>query len=342
MVRPSWIRTACLAAAGFAFTAGAAAQADDICRDAGESARESNRQGRLIPVLYGRIAVEGIAPDVKAPRVTAIYSDSLQPGVRQVIDRKGSYCFKRLGNGGVIIIDVDGVEAARKTISDLGPPRQQEDFEIDLAKSDPQMAPPGVISTKFTRPPNEKTVDLYKKAAAAERDKKPNRAIDAVKEVVAIDPDDFIAWAKLGSLYMEKRSLEDAEKAFFRALTIRRDYTTALMNLGILRAVQARYPEAIELFKQAIATDQTSARAYRLLGEAYLQNRNGSLGLAALDQALKLDPVGMAECHLLKARLYDLAGAKGLAAHEYKAYLEKVPETPDKKRLEEYIRANPE
>ena len=50
----------------------------------------------------------------------------------------------------------------------------------------------------------------------------------------------------------------------------------------------------------------------------------------------------MAECHLLLARLYDLAGAKNLATHEYKIFLTKIPDHPDKKKLEEYIKKNPE
>ena len=89
-------------------------------------------------------------------------------------------------------------------------------------------------------------------------------------------------------------------------------------------------------------TDPTSARAYRLLGEAYLQNKQGNLGLAALDRAIELDPQGMAECHLLKARLYDLAGAKHLASAEYRAFLAKVSDHPDKKKFEQYIQDNPE
>ena len=78
------------------------------------------------------------------------------------------------------------------------------------------------------------------------------------------------------------------------------------------------------------------------MGEAYLQARRGNDGLAALDEALRLDPVGMAECHLLKARLYDLAGARKLAAAEYKVFLLKVPNHSDKKKLEKYIKDNPE
>lgn len=238
------------------------------------------------------------------------------------------------------MVEVDGVEAARKSLSDLGVPRQREDFEIYPTQV-VQTAPPGVVATKFARPPNEATNDLYRKASAAERDKDLKKAVEYVREIVALDGGDFIAWAKLGSLYLELNSITEAGSAFRKSIEIRPDYTPALLNIGILHAVQKQYPEAIGIFRKAIATDPASARAYRFLGEAYLQNRQGTLGLAALDKALELDPVGMAECHLLKARLYDLVGAKNMAAAEYKAFLKKVPDYAEKEKLEKYIKDDP-
>jgi Tfp pilus assembly protein PilF len=319
----------------------AAAQADDICRESGNMpSREIGRQGKLAQFVYGRIIIKGIAPGTTPPRVTATYSDIVQTAIRQLIGQSGNYCFRRLGASGVVVVEVDGVEVGRKNFSDLGELRQREDFEVMLPRS--QQAAPGVVSTRFTRAQNDKTTDLYRQAAAAEGANDLKGAVDRVNEIVAIDPADFIAWAKLGSLYMQQNMLADAETAFKKALAVRADYTPALLNYGTLLAVQNRIPAAIELFKRAVVSDPSSARAYRLLGEAYLQNRQGTMGLAALDEALRIDPIGMAECHLLKARLYDLAGAKNLATHEYKTFLAKVPDHPDKGKLEKYIKDNPE
>src|SRR5436190_3724399 len=322
------------------FAGTSAAQADDICREFGETpTREANRQGRGVPFIYGRIVVKGLSRDARRPRVTVAYSDTRQPATRQPVTESGNYCFKRLGNGGLIIVELDGVAAGRKSVSDLGEVRQREDFEI-IAPQGQQTALPGVVSTRFAREPNERTTDLYRQAAAAEGEKDLKRAVEHVKEIVAIDAADFVAWAKLGSLYLSLNSLPEAEAALKHAIKVRPDYTPALLNLGTLLAVQKQIPEAIEIYKRAVVSDPTSARAYRLLGEAFLQNRQGTMGISALDEALRLDPVGMAECHLLKARLYDLAGAKKLATHEYKAYLAKVPNYDEKKTLEKYIKDN--
>jgi Tfp pilus assembly protein PilF len=325
-----------------AATAFGQGQADVMCRESGQMpSREVGRQGKLAQFVFGHVNVRGIAPGTPLPRVTVTYSDIVQPAIRQLVTQSGNYCFKRLGASAMVVVEVDGVEVGRKSFSDLSDPQQREDFDV-IPPSLQQKAAPGVVSTKFTREPNEKTTDLYKRAAAAEGAKDISGAVESIKEIVALDPADFVAWAKLGSLYLGMDALPEAEAAFKHAIASRPDYTPVLLNYGTLLAVEKRIPESIELFKRAVVSDPSSARAYRLLGEAYLQNRQGTMGIAALDEALRIDPIGMAECHLLKARLYDLAGAKNLASHEYKAYLAKVPNYEEKAKLQKYIKDNPE
>jgi tetratricopeptide (TPR) repeat protein len=112
--------------------------------------------------------------------------------------------------------------------------------------------------------------------------------------------------------------------------------------MGKIRVAQKGFEAAIEIYKHAITLEPNSPTAYRLLGEAYLQAKKGTLGVEALNEAIRLDPVGMAECHLLLAKLYELAGAKNLASREYKQFLAKVPDHPDKKKFEQFIKNNPE
>lgn len=315
-------------------------QADDICREYGETpTREFDSVGRAVPYVFGKVKMSGPQAFLDKLQVAVIYSDNRRPATRLVLGRSGNFCFRRVSAGGLLVLEIDGVEQTRRPVPDLAVIRHREDFEI-TAPDDASNAPPGVISTKFIRPPNEKTSDLYKKAAQAESSKRTDEAIAFVKRIVETDPQDFIAWAKLGSLHLSKSALSDARTAFERSLSIQADYPPALLNLGIVKAMLNDVPGAIELFQRAATADPRSASAYRYLGEAYLQNRQGTLGLAALDKALELDPVGMAECHLLKARLYDLAGAKNLAAAEYKAYLAKVPDSPERKKFEKYIKEN--
>lgn len=312
------------------------AQVDDMCREFGEFPnREVGRDSRFVTYVYGRVVLNQRDRNKKPPRVTVIYTDSAQPAYRQVLGRSGNYCFQRRGNGGSIVIDIEGVEVARRQLSDLSRNRLREDFEVVLGEE--QTAPPSVVSATSGRQPNDKTSELYKRVESAEQAKKYDRAIEYAREIVRVDPSDHIAFAKLGGLYLQTRAFDDAEAAFKTALSIKADYYPAVLNIGIVYAMSGRPGDAVAQFERAVSLQPTAAFAHRLLGEAYLQIRQGSKGLASLDEALRLDPVGMAECHLLKARLYELAGAKDFAVKEYQKFLEKVPNHPERKKFEKFI-----
>ncbi len=327
-------------AASIMLTGGVSGQVDDICREFGTTPSLDSPFSN-IPYIYGRVTLKGFGSGTKFPKVTVILVDPQQSQKRITVERSGNYCFRRTGgSNGTLMVEVDGVEIARRSFSSFGAAQQREDFEVFPSQSAPKSAP-GVVSAKFSRPQNEMTVELYLKTAEAEKGKDLKKAIGYLKEIVVIDPTDFIAWAKLGSIYFEQNSNTEAESAFRKSLEINPEYTPAWINAGKLRLALKQPEAAIAVFKHVTESDPTSARAFQLLGETYLQTRQGSLGAAALKEALRLDPTGMAECHLLLARLYDLAGAKNLAAIEYKTFLAKVTDHPDKKKFEKYIKDNP-
>jgi tetratricopeptide (TPR) repeat protein len=324
----------------FAFATVASAQVDDICREFGVTP-SMDSPFIHVPYVYGRITVKGLDPGAKFPSIAVFLLDSGNAGRRRLsVERSGNYCFRRSGGGETLVVEVNGIESARRSLT-IGAAQQREDFEV-LAEPLQQTVPTGVVSAKFSYPPNEKTIELYKKALEAESNKDVKGAIVLLKKIVAEDPLDFVAWAKLGTLHFGQASLADADAAFRKSLELRQDYTPAWINVGQLRVAQKQFEAAIEIFKHAASLDPTSGRIQRLLGEAYLQTKQGTLGAQALNEAIRLDPVGMAECHLLLGRLYDLAGAPNLATREYKAFLVKVPEYSEKKKLEKYIKENPE
>ena len=316
------------------------AQVDDSCAEAGFTPSLDSPFAQ-VPYIYGRITLRGFESSAKLPDVTITMLDSNQNTNRWTIGKTGNYCFKLTSRGTTLIVEVNGVEATRRSVSSFGTAQQREDFEI-FADQSQKSARPGVISAKFSHPVNPKTVELYKKTAEAESKKNWQKAIDYLKEIVAVDPVDFIAWAKLGILFFEKNSLSEADAAFKKSLELKIEYTPAWIHVGMMRVAQKQFEAAIEIFKHAVSLEAKSARIYQLLGEAYLQARKGTLGAEALNTAIELDPIGMAECHLQLAHLYQLAGAKQLATKEYKMFITKVPDYKDKKKLEEFIKKNPE
>lgn len=311
-----------------------AAQADEIC---GESAGSTWMNSAIV---YGKISLNGFDKAAKFPKITVTLT-RVQRESRITIDRSGNYCFRDTdGGGGTLVVDVEGVEVGRQVLPASGLIKQhRQDFSVyNMALEGTK--PPGTVSAKYSYPRTDANAKLFEEASAAEKSGEFSQSIKLLKTLVAADPADFLAWAKVGSIYFDKNDHSAAASAYKKALDAKPDLAPAMMNLGRISLVQKDIPAAIAWLEKATQADPTAARGFQLLGEAYLLDRKGTLGVAALNEAIRLDPKGMAECHLLMARLYDLAGAKPLASREYELFLEKVPDHPDKKKFESYIKQN--
>jgi tetratricopeptide (TPR) repeat protein len=125
-----------------------------------------------------------------------------------------------------------------------------------------------------------------------------------------------------------------------KALEQKPDFMMALMNLGKLELSQKQFDKAVVTFTNAAKADPTSFDAFHYLGESYLQLKQGSKAVIAMNEAIRLAPVEKAELHLRLAALYDAAKLKDRAANEYKLFLSKKPEHPDKEKMEKYIKEN--
>ena len=322
----------------FSLAISAGAQVEEICGDSG---------GGVVPwintsFVYGKISLVGYEGR-RPPKVVVVLSDSRNRESRYNIDSTGNYCFRETnGSNGFIVVEVENVEVARRSLpAGPGPAQIRQDFEITASHPDKQR-PPSSISAKYNYPRTEANAALFEQAIGAEKEKDLQKAVQLLKQLVATDNADFIAWARLGSVYFDLNKVSDAETAYNRSVASRADYGPALVNLGRIFLVQKKNEQAIEVLLRATAAEPYAPRGFQLLGEAYLLVRKGTLGVQALNEAVRLDPVGMAECHLLMARLYDLAGAKPLASREYRMFLEKVPTHAERKKFERYIKDNPE
>ena len=199
----------------------------------------------------------------------------------------------------------------------------------------------GVVSVKDIYPSRSKANQkLLDKAIAAAESKNTQEAIKILRDLVASDSQDFVAWAELGSLYFGESKFADAEKAYDRALELKPDYMVALFNLGRLHLLNKAFDKAIAVLEIAAVADPTSADALHLLGESYLQAKQGSKAVPVLNEAIRLAPVEKAEIHLRLAALYNAAGLKDRAAAEYKLFLSKKPNYSEKDKLEKYIKDN--
>lgn len=311
-------------------------QIDEICGDTGVTPWMNSS------FVFGKIYLIGFDRAAKLPKITVTLSDRQGAESRYTVDRSGNYCFRGVrGGGGFLLVDMEGVEVGRQPLSAGGMAQYRQDFNV-YNNVPVRTVRPAVVSAKYPYKRDEKNARSFEDALLAEHDGDNDRALLLYKKVVANDPSDFIAWDRLGGIELDRNDLDKAETAFMQALKANSEYAPSLIELGRLYMIRTKNADAIGLLLKATSSEPENPRAFRLLGEAYLLDKKGTLGVAALDEAIRLNPVGMAECHLLKARLYERVGANALASREYRLFLEKKPDHKDRKVFERFIKDHPE
>jgi tetratricopeptide (TPR) repeat protein len=294
--------------------------------------------------LFGDIMVdESQASDAKPLTLQVLlYSESGGLLLRQTVSSNGRYRFLSLRDGVYeVVIELENIEKARIRVHVSSPFKTdfRQDIEFQLRDS-PRITKAGVVSVADNYHHRAANAGLFRRAGEASANKRYGEAISLLRQIVESDPGDFPAWKELGTAYFIQKNFEQAEKAYVQALAGNADYAVALISLGRLRIVRQNFNGAIEVLTQAVKVQPTSPQANYFLGEAYLQIKLGSKAVHYLNEAIKLDPVGMADAHLRLAALYNARDLKDKAAAEYAEFLKKRPDYPDRKKLKGYIAAN--
>ncbi len=292
------------------------------------------------PVIWGQIELRGIGPDEKKPVVTVkLMNNGGLVSTAFANDRGFYYFIARATDGAQLIVSVSGMDVGQLILTSAGGDRY--DMAIDWNERTRPAQQLGVISVKdayISR--SSANNSLFDRATAASRAKKTDEAIKLFRQIVESDPQDFVAWTELGSLYFGQKKKSDAEKAYLKAIELKPDFMVALINLGKLHISTEDFVKAVNVLDQAVGADPTSADAFHYLGEAFLGARQGSKAVPILNEAIRLDPIGKSDVHLRLAALYNGANLKDRAAAEYKLFLEKRPDHPDKAAFEKYIKDN--
>ena len=96
-------------------------------------------------------------------------------------------------------------------------------------------------------------------------------ALDELKQSIAADPTFGEAYNLRGLIYMRLNDFRFAEESFKKALSIDPQNANVVHNLGWLFCQQARYPESLALFSQALANPQYGERAKTLMAQGLCQ-----------------------------------------------------------------------
>ncbi|MGB7068979.1 MAG: tetratricopeptide repeat protein [Pyrinomonadaceae bacterium] len=301
--------------------------------------------GLPIPVgtaaIYGQIEIRGLSRGERKPIVfVTLFIGGAQVDRMRATDDGYYYFLVSPRNGAIIVVESSGTEVGRVSITGGTGSSVRQDIAFDWHELQRSAQRTGVVQANPVYKRSNENQELFQRAMTAEQKKKPDTAAGIYKQIVDQDPKDFVAWTQLGTVFFGDSKYSDAEKAYLRAIELKTDYGVALMNLGNLYFAQKLFEKAIPIFYKAAAADPTSADAFHYLGESFLQIKQGSKAVIALNEAIRLAPDEKADIHLRLATLYNAAGLKDRAAAEYKLFLEKRPDHPDKGKLRNYIKEN--
>lgn len=295
-------------------------------------------------MLYGDLSVdESEVRGVKPLTFDVIlYSEANILVARQPASGNGRFRFNNLPMGlYYVAIEVEGSEVARVT-ADLRSPLLK-DVRRDIAlqwRMPASSTKAGLVSVSDTYARSSDNERVFNTASEAVGKRNYAKAAMLLQQLVAADAKDFEAWAVLANVHFVQKNLAEAENEYLHAIDARPQFFLALLNLGRLEITLKKYEVAVETLTRAVKVRADSPDANYFLGESYLRLKKGSLAVPYLNEAVRLDPDGMAEVHLRLATLYQAAGLPGKTAAEYQAFLKKRPNYRDRKKLEKYIVEN--
>ena len=102
---------------------------------------------------------------------------------------------------------------------------------------------------------------------------KLDKAIDAYKKALSINPDYAEAFINLGNALREQDKLDKAIDAYNKALSINPDYAETYNNMGITFQNQGKLDEAIDAYKKAISIKPDFPGTYKNIGNALARVR---------------------------------------------------------------------
>jgi Tfp pilus assembly protein PilF len=301
-----------------------------------------NAVNREVATIAGMLNVSGTIAAGTTPRFSvAVYAGGAFIS-RQRLKNGGSFIFYCVPTDNVMLVgEVDMAEVSTFSMGHVAasPATNRQDVFINYSggRSDQRT---GVVSALYAYERSKENQKQFDRALDDLQKKDGASAEKRLKKLLENDPRDFAAWTLLGEIEFNDNKFDEAAKAFEQTLSLKKDFTPAMLGMGRSLLGAKKFDEAIEVLKKAYELEPNSADTNHYLGEAYLQIRKGSLGVPYLNKAIEIAPDKKAELHLRMAALYKNAGATALAANEYKLFLHKRPDYPDRKKMEAYIAEN--
>jgi tetratricopeptide (TPR) repeat protein len=168
-------------------------------------------------------------------------------------------------------------------------------------------------------------------------------AIVTFRKALEIKPDDATTLLNLGMTYSNAGNLENAMTCYQQAANLAPDNAMTLVNWGIALRRQGEVAGAIDKYQQAMAINPHLALPYFNLGNVYYEQKDFAQAIPAYEKAVEIDP-SLAVAHFFLARAYIKSQQLQPAARAIKAGLQYDSNNEEAKQmlkqLEAYLQNN--
>ncbi len=156
----------------------------------------------------------------------------------------------------------------------------------------------------------------------------PSAEGEAIRADFADDADAFSAgeWLDYGRSCEDEERLEEADRAYRRALSLRPHFPEAQFNLGNVLRELGNVDDAEQCFRTAVEHDPTMAVGWYNLADLLEEHTRPDEVVECLRRALEIDPL-YADAHFNVAGLLDGVGCAAEASEHWAAYLKLDPDS---------------
>ena len=301
------------------------------------------------PGTGGRSSIQGrlfIRGGNRLERRAKVRLQSLNNGDQfQMSDDSGAFTFRRL-RGGTYIVVVDAgeeFETATETVDIIEPARRRDDqgivvpVTIYLEARRTVNGPVGTVDASTGGVPDAAR-DLYKQAVESAQSGDKKKAIEQLKQALAVYPNFMTALNELGVQYMNLKEWGKAAESLRAAIKLGPEAFHPRLNYGIVLIQLKDYKSAAAELQLAVQKDSSSAVAHFQLGRALVNLNSFDLAERALRQAISVGGDNVAEAHRYLAAVYIEKQNAQSAANELELYLKLAPKATDAERIRMLIK----
>jgi Tfp pilus assembly protein PilF len=293
--------------------------------------------------IAGRILIRGGA---SLGRRAKVRLRSTSSGDRIMMsDDNGSFTFRRLRGGSyTLVVDAgEEFETVSETVDIIEPARRRADSGVTVPVTIYLEAKQSVRSTVGTIDASAGGVpdaakDLYKQAVESAHSGDRKRAIEQLKQALAIYPTFMTALNELGVQYMNLKEWAKAAESLRAAIEMGPQAFQPRLNYGIVLVQLKSYKEAAAELQTAVQKDSSSAAAYFYLGRALVNLGNYDAAERDLRQTVSIGGEEATEAHRYLGAVYIEKRDRERAADELEAYLKLAPKAKDAERIRAMVK----